>query len=338
MARLRIVAAGPGATIQDAGRFGFQRFGVTPAGPMDFSAYAAVAAMLGGGPRDAAIEIALGGLSVAAEGGALTLAYAGGAFDWRRGGETPPAAARLTLREGEVLSARPGASGAWSYLGVAGGFDVPLALGSRATHLRSSLGGLDGRMLRAGDALEVLEDQPALDEAELAAPFLAPGSRAPIRVLPGPQDDYFSPAALETFFSGVYELTPRADRMAYAFRGPAIEHARGFNIVSDGLAQGAVQIAGDGQPLVLTADRQPTGGYPKLGHVIFADLGRLAQLRPGETARFARATLEEALAARRTLLEEIAAAPSFLRPLTRKATTARLLGVNLIDGVVDALE
>lgn len=338
-ARLRILLAGPGATIQDIGRRGYLRFGVTPAGPMDWTAFQTVLLALGNEDRAAAIEISVGGLSVAAEDGALLLAFAGGAFNWRRDGKPLPPAARIRLRPGEILSAQAGSEGAWAYLGVAGGFDTPVEMGSRATHVRSGVGGLEGRMLREGDVLPaeaVLAPSPA-DEAEIDAPWLM-ASRTPIRVLLGPQDDYFSSEALAAFFSENFILTPAADRMAYRFAGAPISHARGYNIVSDGVALGAIQIAGDRAPLILMADRQPTGGYPKLGHVIRADIGRLAQMRPGESCRFSIASLEEARAALSALEAEIQTTNARLSPLRAELTSERLFGANLIDGVVNALD
>ncbi len=334
LARLRILAAGPGATIQDPGRHGYLRYGVTPAGPMDWTAFQTVALALGNEAGAAAIEVSVGGLSVGAEDAPLIVAFAGGAFDWRRDGQPLPTAARLILRRGEILSARAGKSGAWAYLGVAGGVDTPAVMGSRATHVRSGIGGLEGRMLRAGDVLPVGPTRvcaPAADAA-IDAPWLS-GRLDPIRVVPGPQDDYFSAEALAGFFEANYTLTAAADRMAYRFEGAAVAHARGHDIVSDGVALGAIQIAGDQAPFVLMADRQPTGGYPKLGNVILADIGRLAQMRPGESCRFSHARLDEARAALAALDKEIAATPVRLRSLSREITSASLLEHNLIDGV-----
>jgi biotin-dependent carboxylase-like uncharacterized protein len=304
---------------------------------MDWAAFQTVALALGNDASAAAVEVSLGGLSLSAEEGPLVVAFAGGAFDWRRDGRPLPPAARLLLRPGEILSARAGKRGAWTYLGVAGGVDTPPEMGSRATHVRSGIGGLEGRMLRAGDILPVGLSAAAgsTTDAEIDAPWLA-GGRDPIRVVLGPQDDYFPASALARFFEADFTLTPAADRMAYRFEGAAIAHARGHDIVSDGIALGAIQIAGDQAPLVLMADRQPTGGYPKLGHVILADIGRLAQMRPGESCRFRRASLDEARAALSAIDREIATTKMRLRPLGREMTPAWLLENNLIDGVVDA--
>ena len=339
MARLRIISAGPGATIQDVGRHGYLRYGVTPAGPMDWTALRTVALALGNDEKVAAVEVSVGGLSLCAEGGPLLVAFAGGAFDWRCDGRALSPAARLTLRPGEILSARAGARGAWAYLGVAGGFDTPLAMGSRATHVRSGIGGLEGRTLRAGDILPVGPAAAAgpVTEAAIDAPWLG-AARDPIRVVLGPQDDYFTAEALASFFEASFTLTPAADRMAYRFEGAAVAHSRGHDIVSDGIALGAIQIAGDQAPMILMADRQPTGGYPKLGHVILADIGRLAQMRPGESCRFRRASLDEARAALFAMDREIGATPGRLRPFAQEITPAWLLQHNLIDGVVRAPE
>ncbi len=339
MARLRVVSAGPGATIQDVGRFGYLRFGVTPAGPMDWTAFQTVARALDNDERAAAIEISVGGLGVTAEEGAVAVAYAGGAFNWTRDGAALPQAARIILRPGEILSAQAGRAGAWAYLGVAGGFMTPLEMGSRATHLRAGIGGLEGRMLSAGDVLPLDCGRAceALKEAEIEAPWLA-GRARPYRVVLGPQDDYFSNTAIDHFFRESFVLTPAADRMAYRFRGAPIAHARGFNIISDGIALGAIQIAGDEAPLILMADRQPTGGYPKIGHVATADIGRLAQMRPGESCRFCVATVEEARAALIALEERIAGTKTRLRPLLKAPATASLLSANLVGGVVNAFD
>jgi biotin-dependent carboxylase-like uncharacterized protein len=234
------------------------------------------------------------------------VALCGGGCSWRRQGQEFGPAARLILRAGEKLEARP-VAGVFAYLAVTGGLDTPVELGSRATHTRSRMGGIEGRMLRDGDVLPLLAEQAPLGEARILAPWLnrAP---APLRVVLGPQNDYFSATALEIFFNAEFRVTGAADRMAYRLEGPEIAHDRGFNIVSDGIALGAIQISGDKKPLVLMADHPPTGGYPKLGHVARADIGRLAQLRRGEVCRFARMSVDQARTALLSLEGEIAVA------------------------------
>ena len=327
-------AVGPGATIQDPGRFGLLRFGVTPAGPMDPYALATANSALDNAPDAAVVEIGPGGVTVGCDID-MPVAFAGGQFRWTRDNQALPPAARIVLRPGETLGAKSGASGQWCYLAVPGGIDVPLVMGSRATHARSRLGGFEGRFVAAGDRLPVAGGNAAVtDDVEIDAWWLRTDD-APIRVLLGPQDDHFTPAAVATFLAATWTVTAAADRMAYALAGPQIAHARDFNIVSDGVALGAIQVAGDGQPLVMMADRQPTGGYPKIAHVARADIGRMAQLRPGQTCLFAGVGLE---AARQALLDLEATTkdvPAHLRPLRRQATSARLIDSNLIGGVTD---
>jgi 5-oxoprolinase (ATP-hydrolysing) subunit C len=338
--RLRVLRAGPGATIQDGGRHGYQRYGVTPAGPMDWAAFQTANSALGN-DRVAAVEVSTGGLEVICEGAPLALAYAGGAFVWRRDGALLPQAARLLLEPGKTLAARAGDCGAFAYLAVEGGFETPITMGSRATHARSAIGGIEGRMLRAGDVLPATAPTGRPDgisfEATIDAPWFA-RDPDPFRVVLGPQDDYFTVATLSAFFGGQFTLTPVADRMAYRFDGPDIAHAGGYDIVSDAIALGAIQIAGDRKPLVLMADRQPTGGYPKLGHVARADIGRLAQMRPRETCRFREVSIAEARAALLRREDEIATTQQRLRPLCRELTTERLFEANLIGGIVDPLD
>lgn len=329
-ARLLVRAAGPGVTIQDAGRFGHSRFGVTPAGPMDEAAWRAATRLAG---TDVAIEASLGGASLEAEGATLTVAVAGGVFDIRLDGVVLPPACLFPLHPGGRLVLRAGASGSWCYLAIGARLDLPPALGALATHARSGIG---PKPLAAGDAL------PFFDVAEapqgvhaLEAPWLRPDD-APIRVIPGPQDDYFSAGTMAEFLSATWRVGARSDRMAYALEGPRLTHARGHDIVSDGAAMGAIQIPGSGAPFVLMADRQPTGGYPKIATVIGADLGRLAQLRPGEALRFQAVSRDEAVAARAALKGKLAGVA--LCPPAGRLSTEKLLAANLIGGVVSAMD
>jgi len=337
---LRVLRAGPGATIQDGGRFGFLRYGVTPAGPMDWTAFRTANFALGNDDRAAAIEVSTGGLEVVCEGAPLWVAFAGGAFVWRRSGMVLPKAARIRLGPGETLMARAGEFGAFTYLAVAGGFDTPVVMGSRSTHMRSGIGGIEGRMLKAGDVLPTMIPVEERSGESFAAIIDAPWldrDPNPFRIVLGPQDDYFAPETLREFFAGEFTLTAMADRMAYRLKGPDIAHARGHDIVSDGVALGAIQIPGDKQPLVLMADRQPTGGYPKLGHVARADIGRLAQLRPGETCCFREVSAAEARAVLLACEDEITTTVQRLRLLRLALTSERLFEANLIGGVVDPL-
>ena len=331
-ASLQIIAAGPGVTLQDAGRHGYLRYGVTAAGPMDALAMATANRALDAGPGATAIEVSLGGIELSVEGAALPVAIAGGRFDVSIDGERLPPAVRLTLAPGARLRIRAGADGAWCYLAVGGHLDIPPMLGSNATHTRSSLGGIGGRALAAGDALPVrtaTSCEPGA--AALTAPWLQP-SQDPIRVILGPQHDYFSREQIETFCRERWTISNRSDRMAYFLEGPSLAPENGLNIVSDGIVMGAIQVLGDGRPMVLMADRQVTGGYPKIATVIRPDQGRLAQLRPGSSVRFAVTSIDAAVEARRaerTILDT----PVEAVPLRKDPSAELLLGANLISGV-----
>ena len=246
-------------------------------------------------------------------------------------GQGLPPAGRIRLGQDDRLAIKAGVSGAWFYLSPAGGFDLPPVMGSLSTSLRSGIG---GKALTAGERLP-LRDAAALPE--LGFEQRAASSR-PIRVLLGPQDDYFTPAAIERFFSTAYRLAPRSDRMGYRLDGPPLEHAKGFNIVSDGIEMGAIQVPGDGKPIVLMADRQSTGGYPKIGYVIRADIGRLAQMRAGETVRFEAASIDLARASCSRAWPACAKASRPAFPLGGGLSSEFLLSQNLISGAQSMAE
>jgi len=325
---LRIVRAGPGETIQDAGRFGYLRYGIVSSGPMDWIAFRLANRALANPADAAAIEISRAGIEVVCEDAPLLVAFAGGGFVWEHEDARLPAAAVIMLQPGRRLRARAGAWGTWTYLAVAGGLDVPLVLGSRSTYARFAIGGLEGRALRADDVLRTRDHaSDNVTEGTLRMPLLE-RSNAPVRVVLGPQDDYFTSAARTTFFSESYAISGRFDRMGYWLEGPALAHEAGFDIVSDGIPLGAIQVPGSGQPVILMADHQATGGYPKLGTLTRADVGRFAQHRPGERVRFAACTVD---AAHRALREIYAA----LDETSLSASDEILGSSNLIGGVVD---
>jgi 5-oxoprolinase (ATP-hydrolysing) subunit C len=335
---LRILAAGPGVTLQDGGRRNFLRFGVSTAGPMDPLAFASANAAAETRPDATAIEVSLGGIELMAEGCALTVAIAGGDFRLALEDRDWTGASRVRLDPDARLAIRPGSKGVWCYLAVAGRIAIPTVLGSTATHVRSALGGLKGTALAAGDFLPITDPQVLEPPfAAIVAPWLErPGNV--IRVVLGPQEDYFAADQIAAFVDGPWTISTRSDRMAYQLEGPRLKHAKGFNIVSDGVALGAIQVPGEGQPLVLMADRQPTGGYPKIATVIGADLGKLAQLRPGAQLRFEAVSLADAVEARRAQARPLES-PIGLEPLVRTEFPSEfLLGLNLVDGVVGSTE
>ena len=328
MAVLRVVSAGPGASIQDRGRRGFLRYGVSESGPMDWARHALALGLAGEAAGGPAIEVGLGGLAVEAGGGAVAIGLAapGFAASLEEAGERralePPLA--LTLAPGARLVLRAGARGMWAYLAARGLDPGPRVLGSHSVHARTGLG---GGPLSPGNAL------PCAEAAEAPPrPVHDPlrGDGAALRLLPGPQHHLFGEAARRAIVSAPYAVTPRQDRMGIWLEGPAIRCEGGHDIVSDGIVEGAVQVPGSGRPVVLLADRQPTGGYPKIAVLARVDRPRLAQARAGEALRFAWETPERARAAARALAEA-ASAPE-PRPRA-ELTSAFLLSVDLVSGV-----
>ena len=339
MSHLRCIDPGPLATLQDSGRRGWQRFGVSVAGAMD-PVGLAIANLLAGNPvGTAGIEVTLlGGIwEAAAE--SVRVAVGGADFSLAIDGRPVASSRAHTLQRGQKLALGAVTNAARGYLAVAGGFDIGSMLGSRSTHLRSRLGGVDGGPIRAGQELP-LALASAPDGPDLAFdPAALPGRPARIRAIPGPQDDAFTTEGVETLFSADYTVTSEADRMGARLAGPTIQHAGGYNIVSDGVAPGSIQVPGTGLPIVLFADRQTTGGYPKIATVISADLGFLARCRPGDVVRFERTDLAGAAARRSALADQLRRLAVSLSPARESVSldSARLLAHNLVDGVTDAL-
>ncbi len=289
---LLAVEPGPYVTLQDRGRTGFRRFGVSCSGVMDLASFHLANRLVGNAPDAPALEFAhVGGLyEVAAD--SCRIAVTGGTFALSCGDVTLAPWWSHTLRRGQQVKIAGAPDAVWGYLAIAGGFAVTPRLGSSATHLRSGLGGLGGRCVAAGDSLPLLAAIAPGQPERRAMPVARPNW--PLRVVPGPQQDFFARDAVETFYRGSFRVTHRADRMGTWLDGPPIRHAAGFNIVSDGVVPGCIQIPGSGQPLVLLMDCQTTGGYPKIATMITADLARFAQTRPGGQVRFSPVSVEAA--------------------------------------------
>lgn len=333
------IDAGAGVSIQDGGRSGHRDIGVPLAGAADAVLLACANALLGQPAACAALEVALLGPTLRAVGAPVQLALAGHFRPRlrRRDGDHVAVEAwrSLTLQPGDELAVGPCRSGI-GYLALAGGIDVPLVLGSRATYARAALGGIDGRTPRAGDVLRAAAPPGA--ERQAARPFVHAGG--PMRVLSGPQDDHFDAEAWTLFVGSDYRVTSEADRMGLRLAGAVLRHVagQGPDIVSEAAVPGAVQVPGAGQPIVLGVDAQTIGGYAKIATVIRADLPRLAQLRPGDVLRFGCVTRAEARAARRSLAEALRDWVAGIGPLRAggEPDEAALRAGNLISGMIDA--
>ncbi len=290
---LLIHDAGPQTTVQDLGRRGTLRAGVPPSGPMDREAFLLANRLVGNPDDAAALECTLIGPRIELA-DARWVAVTGAAMPATLNRAPMPRWATFEVKPGDVLRLGPAASGVRAYLAVSGGIDTPPALGSRSTYLRGQLGGHQGRALRKGDVLP-LGPPSGGAPAEVLGQFIPDYTQVlTARMVLGPQDDRFTQRGIQALFEAPYEMTPQSDRMGARLRGARIEHTRGHDIISDGVAWGGVQVVGDGQPIVLLADRQSTGGYTKVGTVCSFDIGRVCQVKPGQRLSFTRVTVAEA--------------------------------------------
>lgn len=278
------VVPGPYVTIQDAGRQGWRRFGISNSGAMDLPALIAANTLVGNPVGTPALEFAhVGGTwEILAE--SCRTAVTGGNFLISVDGVALAPWRSHTLRRGQQLVINGTRDAVWGYLAVAGGFDLKRQLGSCATHVRFGIGGLAGGRLAQGDLLPLLAERAPEGRDHRTAPHYR--SNGPIRVVLGPQDDYFTPDTIQAFLAARYRVSHRSDRMGTWLDGPSISHASGYNVVSDGVMPGCIQVPGAGWPVVLMMDCQTIGGYPKLATIITADLARFAQIRPGTTVGF----------------------------------------------------
>jgi len=330
MSGLRIIRSSPSVSLQDGGRRGYLRLGVSEAGPMDWISHALANRLLGNPPDAAAIEFGPGNLEVEAEDTALAIAVTGRDIVVDVAGQRSHGPVILPLAAGERLSARIGRQGVWGYLAVAATIELSPKLGSLSTNVRTGLGSTAAGMALPGTTLP-LRDAAAPPAAPVLFTQPIAFDDSPIGLLPGPQVDMFADDQLAALVDRRWQTGSRMDRMGYRLEGPPLRHARGADIVSDGIALGSVQVPGDGTPTVLMADRQPTGGYPKIATVIRADLPRLAQTPPGEPIGFAWTTHAQAV---RHLAATLAAIDRPVPAVRDQLSSHFLLSHNLIDGAV----
>lgn len=293
---IHVVKSGWLTTVQDLGRYGYQQYGVSVAGVMDrFSA--TVANRLVWNPDQAAVlELTLRGPELEFERDAI-IAITGADLSPTIDGKSAPLWESMEISRGSRLRFGEPRAGTRAYLAIAGGIDVPLVLGSRSTHCSSGTGGFKGRPLRRGDVLYGRRPYHCVDRligTRLSGQLLPRYSRsATLRLIEGPQRDFFSDTSLATLTSSHYTVSPQSDRMGYRLTGPKIACNGPAHFISDCTTMGALQVPPDGRPILLMADRQTTGGYPKVAVVISADLPLAAQLAPGDTITFVTCTLVE---------------------------------------------
>lgn len=297
---IRILKSGLLTSVQDLGRPGFQQYGIVVGGALDTFAARVANTIIGNEENDAVLEIAQTGPDVQFTEDTV-IAWTGGDFAATIGAEPLPRDRAVRVAAGEMVSFGVARNGLRAWLAVAGGIDVPLVMGSRTTYRRANLGGHEGRPLRAGDKLKTFA--PPETGRALLRSLQAGGRRATmwtvrpetmgkpapagtVRAVPGPEWEWFTDAAQRDFFAANWTATREADRMGVRLQGPALTLVKPREMISAAVNTGVVQVPSAGQPIVLLPSRQSVGGYPRLAAVAGVDIGRFAQLRPGETVRF----------------------------------------------------
>lgn len=295
--KLTILSPGPLTTVQDSGRFGALGKGFSPGGAMDMDAMTVANLLVGNAPGVGVLEMTMLGITARFD-CETVMALTGADMSTRLNDEPIARYASIAVHPGDILSMKAAKNGVRAYLSVAGGFDLPLVMGSVSTNLKCALGGFQGRKLKTGDELPLNQSGAPFLPRQVSPPEDYPDCIS-LRVLLGPQDDAFTQKGIDTFLGCEYTVTDKADRMGIRLSGEIIESKNGVDILSDGIAAGSVQIPASGTPIIMMADRQTTGGYAKIATVISADLSRAAQARPGTRIRFVRVTEAEAIRLRR---------------------------------------
>lgn len=293
---IHVVRAGLLTTVQDLGRWGHQAHGVPVAGPMDTFSHRLANLLVGNSPSAATLEITLIGPELQFE-RACNVALAGADFEVTYGGRSLSVGMSAWLDDGARVHVGRRRAGARLYLAVEGGIQTPAVLGSRATHLVSHMGGFEGRALVVNDVVPIQAGARPRPGRRAIGINLPTAGRARLRVLPGPQFDWFTADAVRAFTSTSFRISPRSNRMGYRLEGPQLMRARQEEPISEPLPFGAIQVPTAGEPILLMADRQTAGGYPKIGCVIAADLPLAGQLAPGEFIEFDMCPRQQAAAA-----------------------------------------
>ena len=335
--QLEVVSPGAYASVQDRGRRGYRRVGVPWAGVLDPRLMRIANALVGNADGTPVIECFDGGLQLVARGGAIRLALAGDAqLECELGGERRKLIPwrSLTLADGDKLWVRRLERGRIAVIAVEG-LALPAVLGSASTYARAGLGGVDGQALAAGSRLPAAPASARLEQMLADPPRPVTG---PIRIVSGPQADHFSDATRAAFADTDYRVSTQADRMGLRLEGPRLTHLGAREIVSDATVPGSIQVPGNGLPIVLLADAQTAGGYPKIGTVIGADLPRLAASPPGQLLRFAWVDASEGEQLARATEAATLALLRSVRALTAGGVdAAALYANNLVSGVLHAL-
>ena len=308
---MSITVLNPGllTTVQDQGRIGYQQFGVSVSGVMDPRSAAVANILVGNDDKEAVLECTMMGPQLQFN-QANCIAITGGDLMPTLDGKPIPNYTAVKVEAGQVLKFTMPKTGCRAFIAFAGGLDIPEVMGSRSTYMKAKIGGMEGRKLQKDDVIGFRAPKAELKNMNfrsMASEFV-PRKEYTIRVVLGPQDDYFTDAGIQTFLSQVYTVTAEFDRMGCRLEGEAIAHKDGGDIISDGIAFGAIQVPSSGKPIIMLGDRQTTGGYTKIANVISVDFRILAQLKQGDKVRFEQVSVkfaQDALLTQRAALKTI---------------------------------
>ncbi|WP_321328643.1 biotin-dependent carboxyltransferase family protein [uncultured Ilyobacter sp.] len=292
MKKFEILNPGPFTLIQDSGRYGYQKSGVPVSGAMDSFSHKISNILLGNKEDEAVLEFTMLGPKIKFASN-CTIAITGGDSSPKLNGNPVSLWETIRVNPQDELSFGIMNKGCRGYISFAGGIDVPEVMGSKSTYIKGKIGGLEGGPLKAGDILKLKNPKSFPTEKKLPQKYRPLYSNHyELRVILGPQDDYFTSAGMDTFLSGKYTVTNECDRMGIRLEGEKIEHISGGDILSDGIVPGSIQVPGQGKPIIMMADCQTTGGYTKIATVISSDLKNLAQARPGDILTFKKVTVD----------------------------------------------
>ena len=294
MSSIDVINGGILTTIQDSGRYGYQELGIPTSGAMDDYNFKLANILVGNKLDEAVLEMTYFGPTLKFNED-LTLAITGSDMSPKINGQAIPMFETIKVKAGDTLQFGKVNEGIRSYLAFGGSIDVPMVNGSKSTHIKTKMGGIDGRALKAKDTLNIKKSREKTMR-RIPEKYLPKFSHCNIlRVVLGPQDDYFTEKGIHDLFrSGGYQVTKDFDRMGIRLKGTEIEHKETADIISDGTNFGSIQVPANGQPIILVADRQTTGGYTKIGNVITPDLQKLAQMTFLDKVLFQKVTIEEA--------------------------------------------
>lgn len=294
---MSITVLNPGllTTVQDQGRWGYQQFGVPVSGACDPHSAAMANIFVSNDPGTGVLECTLMGPQLRFDCDEV-IAITGGDLSPSLDGKPIPSYAAVEVKAGQTLRFGAPKAGCRAYLAVAGGFDLPEVMGSQSTYMKAALGGYEGRKLQKGDVLKLKAPVATFGNIRQRSisPEFRPRAVYTLRVILGPQDDAFTEKGVADFLGGEYTVTQEFDRMGCRLEGPVIEHKNGGDIISDGIAFGAIQVPGAGKPILMLADHQTTGGYTKIANVITADFRLAGQLKGGDKVRFEQISVKQA--------------------------------------------